>query len=130
MWGTDQIASVIRCTLQRILQLIAVIDDAPCRHPRATRAVAAEKPCVATRAASTRYGLRARAASVIEQFQLFCTSRNGTLRSLPGADVATGDRLVTGLRKPLMMAFSERDYETVRRLGVDHRAQFPRRIKE
>lgn len=66
-----------------------------------------------------------------EQFRLFCILENGTAdelarRGLTGPAIA----VVTGLRKPWMTAFSEHDYESVRRLGDDHRRQFPRRIRE
>jgi len=37
--------------------------------------------------------------------------------------------VITGMRKPWLTAFSERDYDAVRRLGEDHRNHFPRRIK-
>jgi hypothetical protein len=38
--------------------------------------------------------------------------------------------VITGMRKPWMTPFSEHDYESVRRLGDDHRGQLPRRIRE
>lgn len=66
-----------------------------------------------------------------EQFRLFCILENGTAeelarRGLEGPAIA----VVAGLRKPWMTAFSERDYELVRRLGDEHRGQLPRRIRE
>ncbi len=66
-----------------------------------------------------------------DQFRLFCILENGTARELARRGLSRpAIAVVTGLRKPWMTAFSERDYESVRQLGVDHRAQFPRRIKE
>lgn len=66
-----------------------------------------------------------------EQFRLFCVLENGTSEELARRGLhRSAIAVITGLRKPWMTAFTERDYESVRRLGKDHRAQFPRRIKE
>lgn len=66
-----------------------------------------------------------------EQFRLFCILENGTVHELAGRGLARpAIAVITGLRKPWMTAFSERDYALVRRLGEDHREQFPRRIRE
>jgi hypothetical protein len=66
-----------------------------------------------------------------EQFRLFCILENGapeelTRRGLSRPAIA----VITGMRKPWMTPFSGHDYEAVRRLGDDHRGQFPRRIRE
>ena len=65
-----------------------------------------------------------------EQFRLFCILENGTAdeltrRGLPRPAIA----VITGMRKPWMTAFSDREYAGIRRMGDDHRAQLPRRIK-
>lgn len=65
-----------------------------------------------------------------EQFRLFCVLENGSpeelaRRGLPGPTIA----VIAGLRKPWMTAFSDRDYLSIRRMGDEHRAQLPRRIK-
>lgn len=65
-----------------------------------------------------------------EQFRLFCILENGTpeelaRRGLPRPAIA----LIAGMRKPWMTTFNDRDYARIRRMGDDHRAQFPRRIK-
>ena len=66
-----------------------------------------------------------------EQFRLFCILENGTPEELARRGLKSpAIAVVTGLRKPWMTAFSERDYEMVRRLGDDHREQLPRRIRE
>ena len=41
-----------------------------------------------------------------------------------------GIAVIGGLRKPWLTAFSARDYESIRRLGDEHRRQHPRRIRE
>jgi hypothetical protein len=38
--------------------------------------------------------------------------------------------VITGMRKPWRTAFSERDYEYVRRLGDEHRQNFPRKLAQ
>ena len=66
-----------------------------------------------------------------EQFRLFCVLENGTTDELARRGLARpAIAVISGLRKPWMTAFSARDYESVRRLGDDHRSQFPRRIME
>lgn len=66
-----------------------------------------------------------------EQFRLFCILENGTAAELARRGLARpAIAVITGLRKPWMTAFAEADYRVVRDLGEDHRAQFPRRIKE
>ncbi len=66
-----------------------------------------------------------------EQFRLFCILENGTPDELARRGLARpAIAVITGLRKPWMTVFSERDYEAVRRLGDDHGAQLPRRIRE
>ncbi len=66
-----------------------------------------------------------------EQFRLFSILENGTPDELGQRGLARpAIAVITGLRKPWMTVFSERDYEAVRRLGDDHRAQLPRRIRE
>ena len=66
-----------------------------------------------------------------EQFRFFCVLENGTAQELTSRGLSRpAIAVITSLRKPWMTAFGERDYESVRRLGDDHRAQFPRRIKE
>lgn len=66
-----------------------------------------------------------------EQFRMFCVLENGTSteltrRGLPRPAIA----VITGMRKPWMTTFSERDYAAVRHLGDDHRSRFPRRIPD
>lgn len=66
-----------------------------------------------------------------EQFRLFCILENGTAAELARRGlVRPAIAVIAGLRKPWMTVFNERDYDSVRRLGEDHRAQFPRRIED
>ncbi len=66
-----------------------------------------------------------------EQFRLFCILENGTPEELASRGLTRpAIAIISGMRKPWMTAFTERDYEAIRRLGEDHRAQLPRRIKE
>ena len=66
-----------------------------------------------------------------EQFRLFCILENGTPTELARRGLARpAVAVITGLRKPWMTTFAEADYRSVRELGDEHRAQFPRRIKE
>jgi len=66
-----------------------------------------------------------------EQFRLFCMLENSTPDELARRGLARpAIAVISVLRKPWMTVFSERDYEAVRRLGDDHRAQRPRRIRE
>lgn len=65
-----------------------------------------------------------------EQFRLFCILENGTPMELRQRGLTRpAIAVITGMRKPWMTAFSERDYGAVRRLGDEHRSQFPRRIQ-
>ena len=66
-----------------------------------------------------------------EQFRLFCLLENAdedelARRGLDGPAVA----VITGLHKPWRTTFTERDYRAVRRLGNDHRSNYPRRIAQ
>jgi hypothetical protein len=45
-------------------------------------------------------------------------------RGLPGPAIA----VITGMRKPSMTKFSVSDYRKVRRLGDNHKSEFPRSI--
>ncbi len=66
-----------------------------------------------------------------EQFRVFCILENGTPEEMTRRGLSRPTIVViTGMRKPWMTPFSEHDYEAVRRLGDDHRGQFPRRIRE
>ena len=66
-----------------------------------------------------------------EQFRLFCILENGTPAELRRRGlVRPAMALITGMRKPWMTAFSEREYAAVRRMADDHRSRFPRRIRE
>ncbi len=66
-----------------------------------------------------------------EQFRLFCILENGTPGGLAQRGLARpAIAVITGMRKPWLTVFSDRDYEAVRRLGDDHRSQLPRRIRE
>ena len=63
------------------------------------------------------------------QYRLFCLLENGSpaelsKRGLVGPAIA----VLTGMSKPSMTKLKLADYRAVRRLGDDHRAQFPRRI--
>jgi hypothetical protein len=65
-----------------------------------------------------------------EQFRLFCVLENGTPEELARRGLSRpAIAVIAALRKPWMTAFSDRDYARVRRMGDDHRARFPRRIK-
>lgn len=64
-----------------------------------------------------------------EQFRLFCLLENAdrdelARRGLEGPAIA----VITGLRKPWRTVFTDRDYRAVRRLGDDHKSNYPRRI--
>lgn len=65
-----------------------------------------------------------------EQFRLFCILENGTPEELARRGLSRpAIAVIAGLRKPWVTAFSDRDYARIQRMGDDHRAQFPRRIK-
>lgn len=64
-----------------------------------------------------------------EQFRLFCILENAEKselkrRGLPGPAIA----VITGMRKPWMTKFSDRDYKKVRQLGDAYRSRLPRSI--
>jgi hypothetical protein len=64
-----------------------------------------------------------------EQFRLFCLLENGTSEELarrgpPRPAIA----VITGMHKPWRTVFSERDYQRVRELGLEHQQNYPRRI--
>jgi hypothetical protein len=66
-----------------------------------------------------------------EQFRLFCLLENAdaqelSRRGLPGPAIA----VITGLRKPWMTTFSDREYRAVRVMGDDYRSNYPRRIAQ
>jgi len=66
-----------------------------------------------------------------EQFRLFCLLENGSPAELRQRGLARpAIAVIAGLRKAWLTTFSARDYESVRRLGDEHRRQFPRRIRE
>lgn len=116
------------CPVKVSAQLVAVLDDvAGAPPPRYSGGGRWEAMHGAMRGF---YEVRAQGPQR-EQFRLFCVLENGTAQELARRGLSRpAIAVITGLRKPWMTAFSERDYESVRRLGVDHRAQFPRRIKE
>lgn len=64
-----------------------------------------------------------------EQFRLFCLLENAERDELArrGLD-RPAIAVITGLRKPWRTTFTDRDYAAVRRLGDDHRSNYPRRI--
>jgi hypothetical protein len=64
-----------------------------------------------------------------EQFRLFCILENAEKvelerRGLPRPAIA----VITGMRKPWMTKFSDRDYKKVRRLGDAYKSKVPRPI--
>jgi hypothetical protein len=64
-----------------------------------------------------------------EQFRLFCILENAEQvelerRGLPRPAIA----VITGMRKPWMTKFSDRDYKKVRRLGDAYKSKSPRSI--
>lgn len=66
-----------------------------------------------------------------EQFRLFCILENAQPEELERRGLSRpAIAVITGLRKPWRTRFSEADYESVRRLGDEHRANYPRRIAQ
>ena len=66
-----------------------------------------------------------------EQFRLFCVLENAGEEELARRGLARpAIAVITGLRKPWRTTFDERDYRAVRRLGNDHRSNYPRRIAQ
>jgi hypothetical protein len=66
-----------------------------------------------------------------EQFRLFCILENGSPEELRRRGLSRpAIAVIGGMRKPWLTPFAERDYEGVRKLGADHRVQFPRRVRE
>ena len=64
-----------------------------------------------------------------EQFRLFCILENADPAELLERGITQpAIAVITGLRKPWLTTFSERDYRAVRMLGDDHKASYPRRI--
>ena len=64
-----------------------------------------------------------------EQFRLFCLLENGTDEDLTTRGLRKpAIAVITGMRKSHRTVFSDRDYEKVAALGVDHRDHVPRRI--
>ncbi len=64
-----------------------------------------------------------------EQFRLFCLLENGddaelARRGFEGPAIA----ILDGLRKAAGTVFGDADYAGIRKLGDDHRSNFPRRI--
>lgn len=115
------------CPAKVSAQLIAVLDDvAQAPPPRYSGGGRWEAMHGAMRGF---YEVRAQGPRR-EQFRLFCVLENGTAPELARRGPSRpAIAVIAGLRKPWMTTFSERDYESVRRLGEDHRGQFPRRIK-
>ena len=110
------------CPTKVSAQLIAVLDDVadapPPRYSGGGRWEAMHRDMGGF------YEVRAQGPSR-EQFRLFCILENGAPEELARRGLSRpAIAVITGLRKPWMTAFSERDYESVRRLGDDHRAQF------
>lgn len=116
------------CPPKVAAQFIAVIDDVaeapPPRYSGGGRWEAMHGPM------GGYYEVRAHGPKR-EQFRLFCILENGTPTELTRRGLARpAIAVITGMRKPWMTAFSERDYAAVRRMGDEHRSQFPRRIRE
>ena len=64
-----------------------------------------------------------------EQFRLFCLLENAQDEELLERGLGKpAIAVITGMRKPWRTKFSERDYQRVRRLGEEHRQNYPRRI--
>ncbi len=64
-----------------------------------------------------------------EQFRLFCLLENGISEELARRGLGCpAIAVITGLRKPWRTTFSQRDYQSVREFGDEHRRNFPRRI--
>jgi Txe/YoeB family toxin of Txe-Axe toxin-antitoxin module len=66
-----------------------------------------------------------------EQFRLFCILENADSselgrRGLKRPPIA----VITGMRKAWRTTFTDRDYSKVRKLGDDHKSNYPRRIAE
>ena len=116
------------CPMKVGAQLVAVLDDVaeapPPRYSGGGRWEAMHG------AMGGYYEVRAQGPGR-EQFRLFCVLENGTADELARRGLARpAIAVITGMRKPWMTTFSERDYEAVRRLGDDHRGQLPRRIRD
>ncbi len=116
------------CPTKAAAQLIAVLDDVaeapPPRYSGGGRWEAMHG------AMAGFYEVRAQGPSR-EQFRLLCVLENGSAEELERRGLSRpAIAVIAGLRKPWMTAFGDRDYAAVRRLGDDHRNQFPRRIKE
>jgi hypothetical protein len=64
-----------------------------------------------------------------EQFRLFCLLENGTGDELARRGLRRpAIPVIAGMRKPWRTVFSERDYQRVRELGIEHQRNLPRRI--
>lgn len=64
-----------------------------------------------------------------EQFRLFCLLENAEDKELIKRGFAKpAIAVITGMRKPIGTKFSAADYRAVRRLGDEHKGNFPRRI--
>lgn len=64
-----------------------------------------------------------------EQFRLFCLVENAEDDELIKRGLAKpAVAVITGLRKPWRTTFAERDYRAVRKLGEEHKENYPRRI--
>jgi hypothetical protein len=116
------------CPTKVAAQLLAVLDDVaeapPPRYSGGGRWEAMHGPM------GGYYEIRAQGPKR-EQFRLFCLLENGAPTELRRRGLARpGIAVIGGLRKPWLTAFSARDYDSIRRLGDDHRRQHPRRIRE
>jgi hypothetical protein len=64
-----------------------------------------------------------------EQFRLFCLLENGTDDELLKRGlVKPAIAVIDGRRKPWRTVLSAADYRAVRKVGAEHKRQFPRRI--
>ena len=77
------------------------------------------------------YEVRKQGAPNRTQYRLFCLLDNSDQaglkkRGLSGPAVA----VITGMRKPWMTTFTAGDYASVRAMGAEYLATFPRRIAQ
>lgn len=64
-----------------------------------------------------------------EQFRVFCLLENAADKELLRRGLSKpAIAVISGMRKPWRTKFSDRDYARVRRLGEEHKANYPRRI--
>lgn len=77
------------------------------------------------------YEVRTQGAPNRTQYRLFCVLENGSADDLKHRGLERpAIAVITGMSKPWMTTFSDKDYRMVSVLGREHSAQFPRRIAE